>query len=362
MRNILVAGCGQIGLAIGQILSQAKSAYKPILADLATDKTRISPDFQYISIDFREPQQMAAAVRQYQIEAVISSLPYFLNETVARTAKSLKLHYFDLTEDVAVTGAIAQLATDADTAFVPQCGVAPGFINIVARDLMQHFQRLETVKLRCGALPQQASNALHYALTWSIDGLINEYGNPCQAIVNRKPVLLSALNDLEYLQLDGAHYEAFNTSGGLGALPDFYQDKINNLNYKTLRYPGHCEKMRFLMNDLKLNQDRETLKKILQNVLPHTQQDVVIVNVSVEGFQNNQLRQESYFRKFYPCDFNGHRLTAIQSVTAGSACAIMDLVLKNPQKYRGFVHQWQFSLPEFLTHAKNLAIGFFGGD
>ena len=294
---------------------------------------------------------MGQAVQRYQIEAVISSLPYFLNEIVARTAKTLKLPYFDLTEDVEVTAAIAQLAKDADTAFVPECGVAPGFINIVAHDLMQHFQQLETVKLRCGALPQQTSNALLYALTWSIDGLINQYGNPCQAIVDRKPVLLSALGDLEDLQLDGANYEAFNTSGGLGTLLDFYQDRISNLNYKTIRYPGHCEKMLFLMSDLKLSQDRETLKKILLNVLPHTQQDVVIVDVSVEGFQNNQLIEESYYRKFYPTYFNGHHLSAIQSITAGSACAVVDLVLQNPKKYRGFVHQWQFPLHEFLTHA-----------
>ena len=136
---------------------------------------------------------------------------------------------------------------------------------------------------------------------------------------------------------------------------DFYQDRISNLNYKTIRYPGHCEKMLFLMSDLKLSQDRETLKKILLNVLPHTQQDVVIVDVSVEGFQNNQLIEESYYRKFYPTYFNGHHLSAIQSITAGSACAVVDLVLQNPKKYRGFVHQWQFLLHEFLAHASRFA-------
>lgn len=352
--NILVAGCGQMGWAIGQILSQAKSTYKPILADLAAYSANPSPAFEYISVDFQNPRQIAEAARKYQIDAVISSLPYFLNAGVANVAKSLKLHYFDLTEDVEVTANIAKLAKGADTAFVPQCGVAPGFINIVAHDLMQHFEQLDTVKLRCGALPQQASNALQYALTWSLDGLINEYGNPCQAIVNRKSVWLSGLGDLEMLQVDGVHYEAFNTSGGLGALPDIYQNKINNLNYKTLRYPGHGKKMQFLMNDLKLNQDRDTLKKILLNVLPHTRQDVVIVNVGVEGIQNNQLIQESYSRKFYPSIINNQPLSAIQSVTASSACAVMDLILQNRQKYRGFVHQWQFSLQDFLNSANRL--------
>lgn len=215
---------------------------------------------------------------------------------------------------------------------------------------MQHFQDLECVKLRCGALPQQTSNALQYALTWSVDGLINEYVNPCLAIVNQQAVTVPALADLELLQLDGAHYEAFNTSGGLGTLPEIYAGKVKALNYKTLRYPGHCEKMQFLMHDLKLNEDRETLKKILLRALPKTLQDVVIVDVSVEGYQNKELIQQSYSKKFYPQIVDGLSLSAIQMATASSACTVMDMVLKNPGKYQGFIHQSQFALTEFLAN------------
>lgn len=353
MPVILVAGSGHIGRAIAQILTQGHTDYQVVLADIAEQppaQIAFTDRLRYVSLDAQNTQQMTAAVQQYQIQAVVSCLPYFLTLNIAELAKSLRLHYFDLTEDRAMTTAIGQLAQGADTAFVPQCGVAPGFINVIANHLMQRFHELDTVKLRCGALPQQANNALQYALTWSIDGLINEYGNPCAAIAQHQPVLLPPLSDLETVQLDGATYEAFNTSGGLGTLAEKYAGKAAALNYKTLRYPGHCEKMLFLMNELKLNEDRDTLKKILLTALPRTEQDVVVVGVTVQGFQNHELVEENYWRKFYPATLNGQIFTAIQMTTACSACVAIDLVLKNPQHYRGFIAQAQFNLEEFLAN------------
>ncbi len=353
MPTILVAGSGQIGTAVGQILTQPETGYSVILADLnptPPQQILLHSGLRYVPLDVSDSSKMAEVVEQYQVQAVISSMPYFLNLPVAELARSLKLHYFDLTEDIGTTAEIAKLAQGADSAFVPQCGIAPGFINIVAHHLMQKFDKLDTVKLRCGALPQQANNTLQYAITWSIDGLINEYGNPCPAIVNDHILQTAPLSDLEIVQLDGASYEAFNTSGGLGTLVEQYAGKARQLNYKTLRYPGHCEKMRFLMNDLKLNEDREILKKILLNAIPRTHQDVVIVEVAVEGQRNHERLEENYFNKFYPSTINDQALTAIQTTTASSVCVVLDLVLNNPKKYRGFIHQTQFTLTEFLNN------------
>ena len=135
--------------------------------------------------------------------------------------------------------------------------------------------------MRVGALPTNISNALQYSLTWSTDGLINEYGNPCDAIENGKAVRLLPLEGLEEIKIDGLTYEAFNTSGGIGSLADTYHGKVKHFSYKTIRYPGHCEKIKFLMNDLKLNDDRDTLKRIFEHAIPKTFQDVVLVYVSV---------------------------------------------------------------------------------
>ena len=184
------------------------------------------------------------------------------------------------------------------TAFVPQCGLAPGFISIAANELIGHFDELRSVKLRVGALPQHPNNVLKYSLTWSTEGLINEYGNPCLAIADRRLVEAAPLEGLEEIEIDGTLYEAFNTSGGLGSLGETWGERCEQMNYKTMRYPGHCEQMRLLMNDLKLNHDRGTLKRILENAVPQTLQDVVIVYVAVAGRQEGELREENYVTRF----------------------------------------------------------------
>ena len=122
------------------------------------------------------------------------------------------------------------------------------------------------------------------------------------------------------------------------------------MNYKTLRYPGHCEKIHFLMQDLKLNQDRSTLKRILENAIPKTLQDVVLIYVSVSGKQKGELFEENYVKKIYPQKIAGLLWSAIQVTTAAGACAVVDLVLQNAKAYKGFITQETVSLATFLAN------------
>jgi saccharopine dehydrogenase-like NADP-dependent oxidoreductase len=191
---------------------------------------------------------------------------------------------------------------------------------------------------------------LKYSMTWSTDGLINEYGNPCLGIADGKAVESAPLEGLEEIEIDGTRYEAFNTSGGLGSLGETYGARCEQMNYKTIRYPGHCEQMRLLMNDLKLNHDRATLKRILENAVPQTLQDVVIVYVAVSGRQDGELREENYVIKVYPQEILGRLWSAIQVTTAAGITAVLDLVLARPEAYRGFVRQEQFRLPDVLAN------------
>ena len=163
-------------------------------------------------------------------------------------------------------------------------------------------------------------------------------------------VALMPLEGYETIEMDGLLYEAFNTSGGLGTLADTYAGKVRNLNYKTLRYPGHREKMWFLMNDLKLNQDRDTLKRILENAIPKTLQDVVLIYVSVTGRRNGDLYEESHVQKIYPQAIGGKVWSAIQIATAAGLCAVLDLVLAQGDRYQGFVTQESFPLSAFQAN------------
>jgi saccharopine dehydrogenase-like NADP-dependent oxidoreductase len=354
MHHILVMGGGKIGSLIAYLLAHSKD-YVIYLADTQKENPAISrlgdiPNFKYVQLDAQDEQSIVAFVKKHKIEALVSSLPYYFNVHIAKVAAETKVHYFDLTEDVATTQKIHDIAKRAESAFVSQCGLAPGFISVVANHLMKNFPSLDTVKLRVGALPINISNALQYSLTWSTDGLINEYGNLCQAIENGNAVTVLPLEGLEQINIDGLTYEAFNTSGGVGSLVESYVGKVKHLSYKTIRYPGHCEKIKFLMNDLKLNEDRDSLKHIFEHAIPKTYQDVVLIYVSVNGLQGEQFIEENYVKKFYPKCIMGHRWSAIQLTTASEICTVIDLVFNYPQKYHGIVLHEQFTYDDLITN------------
>jgi saccharopine dehydrogenase-like NADP-dependent oxidoreductase len=355
MHRVLIVGAGKIGSLISVLLANSND-YQVYLADINIEAlhlkriTENTPNLNLVKLDAQDSKEVADFLNKNPMETIISSLPYYCNIAIATVAKDFNLNYFDLTEDTHTANTVTELSKQVSSAFVPQCGLAPGFISVVANNIMEHFPSLDTVKMRVGALPTNISNALQYTLTWSTDGLINEYGNLCHALDNGKEVKLLPLDDLEEIKIDGLTYEAFNTSGGIGSLTDTYAGRVKNLSYKTIRYPGHCSKIRFLMNDLKLNHDRETLKRILENTIPKTGQDVVLVYVSVTGQQDNLYCEENYFKKFYPKKINGADWSAIQLTTASELCAIVDLVVSQPGKYSGLVKQEQFSLTDITTN------------
>lgn len=355
MHRVLVLGAGKIGSLVACLLAE-RGTYDIHLGDVSLDGpkhlvedlglSRVTPCI----LDVRHPDAVGTYLALHPVDAVVSSLPYYCNPTVAGLALTHGLHYFDLTEDVEVTNQIRVLSAGATHAFAPQCGLAPGFISIVTHDLMTHFETLDTVKMRVGALPVHPSNALKYSLTWSTDGLINEYGNLCYGIEAGEKVPLQPLEGYETIELDGLLYEAFNTSGGLGTLADTYDGQVTTMNYKTLRYPGHCEKIHLLMKDLKLNEDRDTLKRVLERAVPQTLQDVVLLYASVTGTKGGALFEENYVKKIYPQCIKGKLWSAIQVTTASSLCCVLDLVLTNPGRYTGFVTQESIPLKDFLAN------------
>ena len=288
MHRVLILGAGKIGALISGLLAESGS-YRVHLADVdgaaaeGVVRAHGAAHLASFALDATDPAALARHLADQPVDAVISSLPYYCNVGVAEAARRARTHYFDLTEDVEVTRAVRAIAAGAAQAFVPQCGLAPGFISIAAAELITHFDQLRAVKMRVGALPQHPNNVLKYSLTWSTEGLINEYANPCQAVSDGRLVELAPLEGLEEIEIDGTLYEAFNTSGGLGSLAETHGARSESMNYKTIRYPGHCEQMRLLMNDLKLSHDRVTLKRILENAVPQTLQDVVIVYAAVTG-------------------------------------------------------------------------------
>jgi saccharopine dehydrogenase-like NADP-dependent oxidoreductase len=251
---------------------------------------------------------------------------------------------------VRATHAIRAIADGASQAFMPQCGLAPGFIGIVAHDLAKRLDDVREVKMRVGALPEFPTNALKYNLTWSIDGLINEYCQPCEAIREGRTQWVQPLEGVEHFSLDGTEYEAFNTSGGLGTLCETLAGKVETLDYKSVRYPGHRDLMKFLLDDLRMSTDRDGLKAMLKRAVPSTAQDVVLIFVTVTGMRRGQLVQDVFTRKIFAKEVCGVPMSAIQITTAGAVCAELDLFREGVLPQSGFIRQEQVPLDAFLAN------------
>ena len=347
--RITLLGAGHIGQLIARLLSTSGDYELAVLDRDAAALARLQAlPLQTRVADTADAAVLLQALRGQQ--AVVNALPYTMAITAATAAREAGCHYFDLTEDVAATQAIRRLADGAPTAFMPQCGLAPGFIGIVAHHLAQGFDTLHEVKMRVGALPAFPTNALKYNLTWSVDGLINEYCHPCEAIHEGETIAALPLEGLEHFSLDGTEYEAFNTSGGLGTLCETWAGKVRNLDYKTVRYPGHRDLMQFLLGDLGLKGDQENLKAIMRKSMPATMQDVVLVFVTVSGMKNGVLLQEAFARKIFATRDGAQPLSAIQITTAAGICAAVDLFREGKLPQKGFVRQEQVALPDFLAN------------
>ncbi|MEO7252838.1 MAG: saccharopine dehydrogenase NADP-binding domain-containing protein [Casimicrobium sp.] len=354
--KIALLGAGHIGHTIAHLLVNSGDYTLTVI-----DQSQASLDkLAHLNVKTAVVDTTNAAALESVLQghdAVINALPYHLAVKIATAAKSAGSHYFDLTEDVAATKAIMALAQGAKTAFMPQCGLAPGFIGIVAHHLAQGFDSLDEIKMRVGALPAFPTNALKYNLTWSVDGLINEYCHPCEAIHEGAVTAMLPLEGLEYFSLDGTEYEAFNTSGGLGTLCETLDGKVRNLDYKSVRYPGHRALMQFLLSELRLSNDQEALKDILRKSVPTTMQDVVLVFVTVSGMRKGAYVQEVFTRKIFAQRASGsdEAVSAIQITTAAGICAAVDLFRAGKLPKSGFIRQEQVALPDFLANRFGIA-------
>ena len=343
-KRIVVLGLGRIGGAIAQLLSKSND-YEVTGADInAAAVKKYAEEFPAKLI----PANDFLPLLKGQ-DAVISALTFNENPLVAQAALQVGCSYFDLTEDVQCTQAIKEIAKQAKEGqvFMPQCGLAPGFIGILAYSFNQYFDELDSLKLRVGALPEYPSNQMMYNLTWSTEGLVNEYANPCEAIKNHQKCQIEPLEGREVFSVSGVKYEAFNTSGGVANLCETLKGKVRDLTYKTIRYPGHCELMRFLFRDLRLGEvgkRRDMLMEILESSVAMTSQDQVLISVVATGWQEDKLQQRS--RTFLLR--HTQQQSAIQIATSCGVLAVMDLVLQGTQQRKGFVEQEAINIDDLL--------------
>lgn len=343
LKNIIVLGFGRIGTLAAKLLHDCN--FHVVGCDI--DAPRETLPFTVTNIDVTSPE--ALAVEFCKADAVLSCLPFRLNVGVAAAAQKAGIHYFDLTEDVPTTAAIMEMSKTSKGLMAPQCGLAPGFIGIVGASYVSEFDKCRSIKMRVGALPQNPTGLMGYAFNWSHEGVVNEYLNDCEVIEEGTRKLVSAMEWRESIYIDGIQLEAFTTSGGLGTMCETYLGIVDNIDYKTIRYPGHVELMNFFFHELLMRERRELAGEILINAKPPVEDDIVYVHVAAEGEINDRLQRKEFVRGYRPIEIAGGKQTAIAWTTAGSVVAIIEMVREGKLPNSGFLKQEDVKLDDFLT-------------
>ncbi|NTF85866.1 L-lysine dehydrogenase [Agrobacterium rhizogenes] len=340
--RIAVLGLGKVGRLAATLLHESGFAVTGVDARLPAETL----PFACETGDVSDPALIGNLFSR--VDAVLSCLPFHLNAALVKLAHDAGIHYFDLTEDVPTTNGIIELAKSARGLMAPQCGLAPGFIGIVGASLADGFDRCRSIRMRVGALPQNPTGLLGYAFNWSPEGVVNEYLNDCEVIEGGVRKLVSPMEWHETLYVNGVKLEAFTTSGGLGTMCATMLGRVENLDYKTIRYPGHMELMNFFFHELLMRDRRKLAGEILTEAKPPVDDDVVYVHVSAEGTINGNLRRKEFVRAYYPIEIAGESRTAISWTTSASVVAVIELVRAGRLPSTGFLHQEHIPLDMFL--------------
>jgi saccharopine dehydrogenase-like NADP-dependent oxidoreductase len=283
---------------------------------------------------------------------LLDCLPGRFAPAMARLCITYGMHYANLTEYVKETQEIFELAENAETGFILQTGLAPGYVNNLAVQLIERFEKkygveqLENLAMRVGALPQFAESPHYYGFTWSTIGVATEYIKESEAVRNHEIVRLASLSDRETLIINGKVYEADLTSGGAADLPQAFKDRIKNIDYKTIRYPGHFDWVKSIIG---LGDDATKIKELEKKMLaavPHMEDDVIVIYAAVTGFdQEGHLRSLQQAYHIYPLEVGGITMRAIQTCTAAPLVECARLLATGD--YQGVITQSQIA-PEAI--------------
>ncbi len=363
--NIIIAGAGGIAQAVGLILAQ-RSTVSPKLfignrtlskaqkaADWIKDGSTKACNIQAFHLSEKEiSDEMRYIFSQGDI--ILDCLPGSQAPRIAQFAKEFNCHYANLTEHVEETNQIMELAKDASTGFVLQSGIAPGYIDVLGIYLFQQFckkynvDKVDSLELKVGALTEHAISPHYYGFTWSPVGVATEYLEDTVVIREFKKTILPALSARSTILIDGFAFEQDLTSGGAADLPGALAGKVRNLDYKTLRYPGHYAWVQKQIEELKNSANNiQALQQKMEATIPHIENDQIILYAAVQGMDNNGiLRRKEHVARILQQRVGKHKLRAIQATTAAPLIQAAQLLLETNPK--GVLLQSQLDASKFL--------------
>lgn len=331
---VLVLGAGRMANRIGQMLSQ-NPRFAPVIGTREGDATTADDTLPRLPpLTGTLHELLTSAMRGRH--AVILADPSLPASDVARAAIGAGCHYLDISENAASGAAVAALGEAARAAGVtlaPGCGLAPGLVTALAAEALDGAGPDEDITVFVGVLPARAENRLGYANIWGIEGLVSEYSTPCLALRGGHLVEVTPLSDAETIYLDGTEFEAFTTAGSLDALARSHEGRVGGLVFKTLRYPGHLDYVRFLLDDLGLAKRLYLFRSLLSTAMPHVEDDRVFM--CIRRRKGNTESSRTVTLAAGP-DANGILVSGVSTATAAHVCATLDLIVQG-QTEDGFV-------------------------
>lgn len=365
-KKIFIAGAGGIGEAAALLLREWSEVETEIyLGDVSPENLKKAKNFvlensaktSKVETVLMTPDgvsdEMKAAFEASDV--LLDCSPGGQAPKMARFAVDFKMHYANLTEYVAETDEIINLAQNAETGFILQTGLAPGFINVLAMSLYRRFvenygnEKVEKIGMKVGALTAHAHEPHFYGFTWSPIGVATEYVKNSRVLRNYKITERPALSSRETIVIGARTYEADLTSGGAADLPDFFAGKAKDLDYKTLRYVGHYDWVERQIKKLPKDENLPNrLQEVMLQAVPSVEDDLVLVHSSVDGFASDG-RRRMVEKAFYaePLEIDGKSLRAIQTTTAAPLCESATMLLSG--KYKGVVLQSELNPEKFMS-------------
>lgn len=342
--QVIIVGAGSMGLSIAKTLLK-DPRFSVCFIDPVEEviKTVKSQGYEALETCGTNREKMLPLLKD--ADAVVVAAPNYVVPHVARMAIEMNCHFIDLCEEAAIFNEVVQMSQNATSNIVPQCGLAPGFVSWLVSDIIRDCGPEAEIKVYVGALPKQKTNRLGYGKIWGVDGLITEYTKACSAIIDGQKTSLKPLTEYEELTINGVAYEAFTTAGSLDGLIDQFDGKVKSLTFKTLRYTGHLDYIKFLLDDLDLKNRISFLRNLLLNGLNIIEQDQVIIGIiskqQIAQSVDHSLKERSHFQFIHSeQQADGSYMSAISIASAAHVCCVIDILCSGLAPNKGLLHHF----------------------
>lgn len=355
--KFLVLGAGRMGYAAVYDLIRSPKVEQVIVADhdakcaKATSERLNDPKIVPVQLDITKLNEVIALMQS--VDVAISCVPYLHNYELAKAALEAKCHFVDLGGNESIVEKeflLDDLAKERGITIMPDLGLAPGLVSMLAVASADSLDELYEVRIRVGGLPVDSEQFLRYSQVFALEGLVNEYAEDVTLIRDGKMMQVPSLSEVEIIEFPKpfGEMEAFTTSGGISTLPKTYEGRVQHLDYKTIRYRGHCEHISLLKNLGLMGTDpiklkggkvvpRELLIDLLDKKLAKDEPDVVLVRVTVTGVKDKEPVQ-----LVWECiEFadQAEKLSAMMRMTAFPASIIAQMIARGDIAERGVLRQ-----------------------